>query len=128
MREIRQLDYTVLICHRLGETKAFYRDVMGFTLEADRENWVDFRIGGTILSLRTRSNTAPWDDGESVPGPAAVQLAFRVPLSALDGCYAQLVSLGVPIVRQPTDIASARHRTVFFRDPEGNLLEIYAEY
>ncbi|GAB4001164.1 hypothetical protein GCM10029992_35780 [Glycomyces albus] len=57
-----------------------------------------------------------------------MQLAFRVPPPAVDACCAELAEAGVPIVREPTDLPSARHRTLFFRDPEGNLIEIYAEY
>jgi catechol 2,3-dioxygenase-like lactoylglutathione lyase family enzyme len=34
---------------------------------------------------------------------------------------------GVPVVRPPTGLPSWRHRTLFFRDPEDNLIEIYAE-
>ena len=35
---------------------------------------------------------------------------------------------GVPILRGPTDLPDWRHRTLFFRDPEDNIIEIYAEY
>lgn len=31
------LDYAVLLCSRIEETRAFYRDVMGFPVETDRE-------------------------------------------------------------------------------------------
>jgi len=36
--------------------------------------------------------------------------------------------VGVPILRGPTDLPDWRHRTLFFRDPEDNIIEIYAEY
>lgn len=61
-------------------------------------------------------------------GSAAVQLAFRVPLEAVDLCHAELVAKGVLTLREPTDLAKWRHRTLFFRDPEDNIIEIYAEY
>ena len=61
-------------------------------------------------------------------GSAAVQLAFRVPPPAVDACHAELVAKGVPIVRGPTDLPDWRHRALFFRDPEANVIEIYAEY
>jgi catechol 2,3-dioxygenase-like lactoylglutathione lyase family enzyme len=48
--------------------------------------------------------------------------------TALDACHAELVAKGVAILRKPTDLPAWRHRTLFFRDPEGNLIEIYAEY
>jgi len=30
--------------------------------------------------------------------------------------------------RGPTELPDWRHRTLFFRDPEDNIIEIYAEY
>ena len=125
--KISNLDYTVLLCNKLAETRAFYRDVMQFPIEADLENWVNFRIGGTILALRPRGVWSVCDDGASVPGSAAVQLAFRVPPPAVDACHAELVARGVQILRGPTDLPNWRHRTLFFRDPEDNIIEIYAE-
>jgi catechol 2,3-dioxygenase-like lactoylglutathione lyase family enzyme len=68
------------------------------------------------------------DDGPLPQGSAAVQLAFKVPLAAIEACHAELLARGVPILRGPTDLPQWRHRTLFFRDPEDNILEIYAEY
>jgi len=51
-----------------------------------------------------------------------------VPPSAVDACDAELVAKGVTIVRGPADLPEWRHRTLFFRDPEDNVIEIYAEY
>jgi glyoxylase I family protein len=128
LSHVHNLDYTVLLCQRMPETKAFYRDVMGFPIETDSERWVTFRVGAALLTLRPRGTDATGDDdGPAVQGSAAVQLAFRVPPPAVEACHSELVAHGVPIVRKPTEIPQARHLTLFFRDPEGNLLEIYAE-
>jgi glyoxylase I family protein len=127
VKEIRNFDYTILLCSKMKETRAFYKDVMGFPIELDRENWVSFRVGSTLLTLRPGPGLA-WDDGSRVPGSAAIQLAFRVPPAAVDACHAELVAKGVPIIRMPTDLPEWRHRTLFFRDPEDNVIEIYAEY
>lgn len=128
LRDIHNLDHTVLLCSRLEETRAFYRDVMGFPVEVDRGNWVSFRIGATLLSLRSRGLWSVCDDGPIASGSAAVQLAFRVPPPAVEACHAELVAKGVPILREPADLPAWRHRTLFFRDPENNVIEIYAEY
>jgi len=125
---IGNLDYAVLLCNRMAETRAFYRDVMRFPIETDRETWVSFRVGAVLLTLRPRGPFIGQDDGPSIPGSAAVQLAFRVAPPAVDACHAELVAKGVTILRGPTDLPDWRHRTLFFRDPEGNILEIYAEY
>jgi catechol 2,3-dioxygenase-like lactoylglutathione lyase family enzyme len=124
---ISNLDFTVLLCGRLAETRAFYRDVMKFPIETDLPNWVSFRVGASLLTLRPRGRWAVCDDGKSIPGSAAVQLAFRVPPSAVDACHAELLAKGVPILRPPTDLPDFGHRTLFFRDPEDNIIEIYAE-
>lgn len=127
LRAIRNLDHTVLLCADMAATRAFYRDVMRLAVETDRPNWVSFRIGAALLSLRPRGAWSVCDDGPSLPGSAAVQLAFRVEPAAIEACHAELIAAGVAILRGPTDLPAWRHRTLFFRDPENNILEIYAE-
>lgn len=126
--DIRNVDYAILLCAKMEETRAFYRDVMQFPIERDGDTWVSFRVGATLLTLRPRGAGPVCDDGPLAPGSAAVQLAFRVPLPAVDACHAELVAKGVAILREPTDLPRWRHRTLFFRDPEDNVIEIYAEY
>jgi glyoxylase I family protein len=124
LKDIRNLDYVILLCARMKETRAFYKDVLGFPVEMDTETWVSFRVGAALLTLRPRGRY----DGPAATGSAAVQLAFRVPPSALDTCHTELAEKGVPIVQPPKDLPEWRHRTIYFRDPEHNLIEIYAEY
>jgi catechol 2,3-dioxygenase-like lactoylglutathione lyase family enzyme len=119
--EIRHLDHTILLCNKMDETRAFYRDIMKFPFETDRGDWVSFRVGAALLTLRPRVSWVVCD-------AAAIQLAFRVPPPALETCHAELVAKGVPILWGPTDLPDWRHRTMYFRDPEDNIIEIYAEY
>lgn len=128
LNEIRSLDYAVLLCNKMTETCAFYRDILRLPIEIDREQWVSFRVGATLLTLRPRGAWAVCDDGKTVPGSAAVQLAFRVPPPAIDVWHEELVAKDVEILREPTDLPDWRHRTLFFRDSEDNIIELYAEY
>lgn len=128
LKDIHNFDYVVLLCKDIKAARAFYEDVMGFPVEFDSDRWVSFRVGATLLTLRPRGPSLAWDDGPMPSGSAAVQLAFRVPPPAVDTCHAELVANGVKIVRPPTDLPDWRHRTLFFRDPEDNVIEIYAEY
>ena len=128
LKDIHNCDYVVLLCRNMAGTRRFYEDVMGFPVEHDSETWVSFRVGATLLTLRPRGASPAGDDGPATPGSAAVQLAFRVPPPAIDTCHAELIAKGMPIARPPTDLPAWRHRTLFFRDPEDNLIEIYAEY
>jgi glyoxylase I family protein len=122
---ISNLDYVILLCARMAETRAFYLDVMRFPLEMDRPEWVSFRVGSGLLTLRPRGQRS-WD-GPAAEGAACIQLAFRVPPPAVDQCHQELVARGVEILDPPKDLPSWRHRTLFFRDPERNIIEIYAE-
>lgn len=127
LKDIHNFDYAVLLCENIAVTRAFYADVMGFAVEHDSPAWVSFRVGATLLTLKTRGPSLAWDDGPKSPGSASVQLAFRVPPSAIDACHAELKAAGATILQGPTDLPAWRHRTIFFRDPEDNVMEIYAE-
>ena len=59
-------------------------------------------------------------------GSASLQLAFKVAIAEVDQCADELLAQGVDLVSPPADQAFG-HRTLFFRDPDGNLLEVYAE-
>jgi catechol 2,3-dioxygenase-like lactoylglutathione lyase family enzyme len=120
---IRNFDYVILLCEDLASMRAFYEGVMGFPIYRDLEGWIELRLGATLLTLRQRDR--PYD-GPRPRGSACVQLAFRVAPAEVDACHAELVAAGVTILDPPTDQAWG-HRTLFFRDPEGNVLEIYAD-
>lgn len=122
---ITALDYTVLFARNMDAMRAFYEGVLG--LKVSRElsrDWIEYKLGGTILTLaRPKRNSG---DAVLPLGSASLQLAFKVPIPAVDQCADALAGHGVPILAPPTD-QSFGHRTLFFRDPDGNLLEIYAE-
>lgn len=123
LTSIRSIDYVILLCGNVPKMRAFYCNVMGFQLAEDEDEWVKFDMGSGFLTLRPRSR---WYDGESAAHSAGVQLSFRVAPGEVDTCYRELVAKGVTVVEEPTDQAFG-HRTLFFRDPEANILEIYAE-
>lgn len=126
IRAIQAIDYVILLCEDLDAARTFYRDVMRFPIEEDQADWVKFRVGSNFLTLRPRGEWLCWHDGAAVPGAAAVQLAFRVTPEQVHECHAELIGKGMDVLDPPKD-QDFGHRTLFFRDPEGNVLEIYAE-
>ncbi len=123
---IQALDYTVVRVRDMAAMRAFYGRILRFPFVRELSpNWVEYRIGPNTLALTGRFRFA--ENQPLAEGIAAVQLAFRVPYTAVDVCAAELAAAGVPILSPPTD-QPFRHRTLFFRDPDGNLLEIYAEF
>jgi catechol 2,3-dioxygenase-like lactoylglutathione lyase family enzyme len=123
LSSIHSVDYVILLCADVQRMKAFYRSTLGFPIERDWDNWVEMRLGPVRLTLRPRGRAY---DGPATPHTAGVQLAFRVALPAVDGCYQELLERGVTLLEPPRNWDSG-HRTLFFHDPEHNVLEIYAD-
>lgn len=124
LASIRQLDYAILLCRDIAGMADFYSGIMGFSVIEASPDWVVFKTGSTVLTLRPRGRSY---DGEGPPaGSASVQLAFRVAPANVDICHDELVGEGVTILDQPKDQPWG-HRTLFFADPEHNVLEIYAD-
>lgn len=122
---IRSLDYTVIYVRQMAKMRAFYETTMGFPLHRELSSrWIEFRIGANILALAERGGR--FDDPPPPAGTLSLQLAFRVAPQEVDLCAATLAERGVEIVSPPTDQPFG-HRTLFFRDPDGHVLEIYAE-
>jgi catechol 2,3-dioxygenase-like lactoylglutathione lyase family enzyme len=121
---VTELSYAIVLCDDIGRMKAFYRELFGFAVDSESETSLALRAGGVLLALRERTRDY---DGRGVrPDLPGVQLAFRVAPDAVAQCYQQLLAKGVVILEPPTDQPRG-HRTVYFADPEGNVLEVYAE-
>ena len=122
---IRSIDYTVIFVRDLGAMRRFYEDVLRFPLARELSpGWIEYRVGANTLALAKPSRTAA--DAPTPAGSAALQLAFKVTPPEVDACADELVRKGIALLSPPTDQPFG-HRTVFFRDPDGNLLEVYAE-
>jgi catechol 2,3-dioxygenase-like lactoylglutathione lyase family enzyme len=124
-RAIRAIDYTVIFARDMAAMRRFYEDILGFPLRRELSaGWIEYRVGENTLALATPSRTAA--DVPTPTGSASLQLAFKVSAADVDRCADELVRQGVTLLSPPTDQVFG-HRTVFFRDPDGNLLEVFAD-
>ncbi|MEZ4660469.1 MAG: VOC family protein [Caldilineaceae bacterium] len=121
---VHQLNYVIVLCDDLERMKAFYRDLFPFAVDSESETSLALRAGGVLLGLRKR--TRHYDGAGVRPELPGVQLAFLVEPAQVDECYDQLLAKGITILDPPADQPRG-HRTVYFADPEGNQLEVYAE-
>ena len=125
LSRIRAIDYSVIFVRDMNAMRRFYEEVMRFPIhKVLYEGWVEYRVGSNILALAYKTLTA--EDAPAPQGAASLQLAFRVAPAEVAQCAVTLAEAGVAIVQPTTDQAWG-HRTLFFRDPDGNLLEIYAD-
>ncbi|WP_407118680.1 VOC family protein [Bradyrhizobium sp. LMG 9283] len=122
---IRAIDYTVIFVRDMAAMRRFYEDILVFPLLRELSpNWIEYGLGSNTLTLARPSRTAA--DAPTPAGSASLQLAFKVSAAEVDECADELVRHGVALLSPPMN-QSFGHRTLFFRDPDGNLLEIYAE-
>ena len=123
--EVKELSYAIVLCDDMDRMKEFYRNLLPFPVEVETETSLAFRAGPTIaLGLRKRERD--YDGHGGGPESPGLQLAFCVAPDEVTKCHDQLVENGVTILDPPTDQPRG-HRTVYFADPEGNVLEVYAE-
>jgi catechol 2,3-dioxygenase-like lactoylglutathione lyase family enzyme len=122
---IRAIDYTVIFVRDMAAMRRFYEDVLGFAQARELSpGWIEYRIGANTLALAKPNRTAA--DAPTPIGSASLQLAFKVSAVEVDQCADELTRQDVELLSPPTDQAFG-HRTLFFRDPDGNLLEVFAE-
>jgi catechol-2,3-dioxygenase len=109
-------------------SKRFYREVLGFRIaEEDPEHGgVFMTLGENFHTLDIAQHPAP----ENAPRPRRSQIglahiAFQVgSYAALREAYKHLIESGVEIMRATNHV---NQRSIYFSDPDGNVLEIYYE-
>ncbi len=122
---IRAIDYTVVFVRDMDAMRWFYEDIMRFPLQRElSSNWIEYTVGSNTLVLSRPGLTA--SDVPTPYGSAALHLAFKVSALEVDQCAEELIRTGINLVSPPTN-RDFGHRTLFFRDPDGNLLEMFAE-
>ena len=124
LESVSKLNYAIVLCDDINRMKAFYRELLPFPAVTETATSLAMDGGGVLLGLRQRERAYDGRGGGAVsPG---VQLAFLVSPDEVETCHQRLVEQGIEILEPPTDQPRG-HRTVYFSDPEGNVLEVYAE-
>jgi catechol 2,3-dioxygenase-like lactoylglutathione lyase family enzyme len=122
---IRNIDYVIVFARDMAAMRKFYGEVMGFPVYRDvGPAWIEYRVGGTLLTLTEHGLV--FNDAKTPQGALSLQLAFRVSRAEVDACAEALKRRGIALIDEPKDQPWG-HRTLFFRDPDGNVLEIYAD-
>ena len=120
---IRTFDHVVLATADLHRCLDFYTRVLGMRLEHYGENRIALRFGDHKFNVHPPG----FDAGikARLPTPGSLDLCFLAD-RPLDEVIAHLKQQGIAIEEGPVNRTGARFtiRSVYVRDPDGNLIEI----
>jgi catechol 2,3-dioxygenase-like lactoylglutathione lyase family enzyme len=127
---IRGLDHLALTVADVDRTLAFYRRVLGAEVLYE-ELWRAGKIPVAVLQvgasrLTVHDAAKPGLPNAAVATPGSADICFRFD-GSLDEAAAHLAAEGVEVVEGPVPRPAADGRvgaSIYFRDPDGNLLEL----
>lgn len=114
----------------LGETRAFYEDVLGCGVGRSSERWIDFDFWGHQISAHLSPEEAAVHanevDGDAVPVP---HFGLVLPWAEFEPTARRMRAAGVAFLIEPRIRFAGEpgeQATMFVRDPSGNALEFKA--
>ncbi len=128
---IRHIDHVAITVADIEATIAFYRDVLGAEVllyDLWREGKIPvvlLQLGGSRLSVHAASG--PAKPHALAPTPGSGDLCFRWDASIAEA-VALLEGHGIAVEEGPVPRPAADAtlgQSVYFRDPDGNLLELF---
>ncbi len=118
----------ILAVTQVDRSIAFYRDLLGFDLEAryDDPPYATLARAGTRLSLAEQGHPAEDRPGVSMVAPDDPAVARALLVLEVGDClavYAELQARGAEMLAPPYSPPWGGHR-FFVRDPDGYLVEV----
>jgi catechol 2,3-dioxygenase-like lactoylglutathione lyase family enzyme len=120
--QVVSLDHIVLTVRDVEETCRFYRRVLGMEPRQDRPGKWSLHFGANKISLQDAA-ASPEIARDTVPGSGNFCLLTETPV---EGIVRHLHEHGVTIATGPAERVGATGpiMSVYFRDPDGNLVEV----
>jgi catechol 2,3-dioxygenase-like lactoylglutathione lyase family enzyme len=123
MIRIDHLDHLVLTVASIERSCAFYADVLGMEIETFGAGRKALRFGAQKINLHQAG--CEFEPKAKAPTPGSGDLCF-IAATSLEETIDHLARLGVATEIGPVDRdgAAGPIRSVYIRDPDGNLIEI----
>ena len=123
MISIDRIDHIVLTVFDIERTLDFYSRVLGMEPVTFAGGRRGLSFGRQKLNLHQAGRE--FEPKALRPAPGAIDLCF-ITLGSLDDVMASLREHGVAIIEGPVDKTGALGpmKSVYFRDPDGNLIEV----
>jgi catechol 2,3-dioxygenase-like lactoylglutathione lyase family enzyme len=120
---IDYLDHLVLTTARTEQCVDFYTRVLGMRLERFGAGRMALKFGKQKINLHEKGKE--FEPKATLAAPGTLDLCF-IAAAPLEHVIARLAACNVPIIEGPVMKTGAQGpiRSVYVRDPDGNLVEI----
>ncbi|MDA8447410.1 VOC family protein [Paracidovorax valerianellae] len=120
------LDHVVLTVASAPRTIAFYEQALGFAAREFKPGRHSLHFGRQKINLHEVGTVVDPNVRHATPGSADLCFLTSAPL---DDVMAHLAEMGVSIVQGPVNAtgANARLSSIYFYDPDENLIEVANE-
>ncbi len=121
--KIHALDHLVLTVRDIRQTCTFYRDILGMTIRTTAHDRKAIHFGSSKINLHQLG--AEFLPHAQVPTPGSADLCFLTE-TPIDQVISRLRKHGVDLIEGPVERTGATGKllSIYFRDPDGNLLEV----
>jgi catechol 2,3-dioxygenase-like lactoylglutathione lyase family enzyme len=121
--QLSQLDHLVLTVRDVEASCAFYESVLGMRIVTFGEGRKALRFGSQKINLHQAGRE--FEPKALCPTPGSADLCFLTDLP-LEQVIAHVESCGVAVIEGPVLRTGALGpiRSIYFRDPDGNLIEV----
>lgn len=124
-RRVKKFSHAVIITGRFEALRDFYRQVLQAEPRVFADDYLEFQVGGATLGLFKEESMAKIAPG-AMRGGANVSIMLEFEVVDVDQEYARLQRIpGLVMVMPPTTFPWG-HRTIYFKDPDGNLLNFHS--
>jgi len=120
---IEQIDHLVLTVVDIDATVSFYTHVLGFKYQRNDKDRISLIFGNQKINIHHKGEE--FEPKARYPTCGSADLCF-ITGTALTSVVSELNSKAIEIVSGPVERTGTRGKilSVYFRDPDGNLIEV----
>lgn len=121
--QVDRIDHLVLTVKDIEVTTRFYESIMGMEKVTFGEDRVALSFGRQKINLHQQGNEFEPKASNIKSGSADLCFIINTPI---EQAIAHLADCGIPLIEGPVNRTGATGKIIsaYFRDPDGNLIEI----